>query len=156
MHVPKHAQRSALIIQERKRYIENARITKAVQQGQQGQWTTWDEAQSHGSTYGACHHSGFSFMIRSLYDPLPSHDNLWKWRMVEDTRCVLYGEVQTLRHVLSSCKYALAQGRYTRRHNQVLQILVEAMEAACSKANAHESGEWSKATCLKKTSILSS
>ena len=38
------SQRSALIIQERKRDIENARITKAVQQGQQGQWTTWDEA----------------------------------------------------------------------------------------------------------------
>ena len=38
------AQRSALIIQERKRDIENARITKAGQQGQQGQWTTWDEA----------------------------------------------------------------------------------------------------------------
>ena len=41
--------------------------------------------------------------------------------------------------VLSSCKYALAQGRYTWRHNQVLQILVEAMESACSKANARES-----------------
>ena len=38
------AQRSALIIQERKWDIENARITKAVQQGQQGKWTTWDEA----------------------------------------------------------------------------------------------------------------
>ena len=59
--------------------------------------------------------------------------------MVEDSRCVLCGEVQTLRHVISSCKYALAQGRYTRRHNQVLQILVEAMESACSKENARES-----------------
>ena len=80
-----------------------------------------------------------SFVKRSLYDQLPSRDNLRKWGMVEDSRCVLCGEVQTLRHVLSSCKYALAQGRYTWRHNQVLQILVEAMESACSKANARES-----------------
>ena len=46
------------------------------------------------------------FVIRSLYDQLPSRDNLRKWGMVEDSRCVLYGKVTTLRHVLSSCKYA--------------------------------------------------
>ena len=85
-----------------------------------------------------------SFVIRSLYDQLPSRDNLRKWGMVEDSRCVLYGEVQTLRHVLSSCKYALAEGRYTWRHNQVLQILVEAMESAFSKANA---GEYARSKC---------
>ena len=136
------AQRSALIIQERKRDIENARITKAVQQGQQGQWTTWDEALQRPISWSniwSMPPLRLSFVIRSLYDQLPSRDNLRKWGMVEDSRCVLCGEVQTLRHVLSSCKYALAQGRYTWRHNQVLQILVEAMESACSKANARES-----------------
>ena len=44
-----------------------------------------------------------------------------------------------LRYVLSSCKYALAQGRYTWRHIQVLQILIEAMESVCSEANTRES-----------------
>ena len=136
------AQRSALIIQERKRDIENARITKAVQQGQQGRWTTWDEALQRPISWSdiwSMPPLRLSFVIRSLYDQLPSRDNLRKWGMVEDSRYALSGEVQTLRHVLSSCKYALAQGWYTWRHNQVLQILVEAIESACSKANARES-----------------
>ena len=132
------AQRSALITQERKRDIENARITKAVQQGQQGQWTMWDEALQRPISW-SMPPLWLSFVIRSLYDKQPSRDNLRKWGTVEDSRCALCGEVQMLRHVLSSCKYALAQGRCTWQHNQVLQILVEAMESACSKANARES-----------------
>ena len=55
------AKRLALIIQERKRDIENASITKTVQQGQQGQRQRGMRPcrdQSHGITYGACHRSG--------------------------------------------------------------------------------------------------
>ena len=108
--------------------MENARITKAVQQGQQGQWTAWDEALQRSVSWNdiwSMPPLRLSFVIRSLYDQLPSRDNLRKWGMIENSRCVLC-EVQTLRHVLSSCKYALEQGRCTWRHNQVLQILVEA------------------------------
>ena len=67
------AQRSALIIQERKRDIENARITKAVQQCQQGQWTTWDEALQRPISWNdiwSMPPLRLSFVIRSLYDQL--------------------------------------------------------------------------------------
>ena len=107
-----------------------------MQQGQQEQWTTWDEALQRPISWNdiwSMPPLRLSFVIRSLCDQLPSRDNLRKLGMVEDSRCALCGEVQTLRHVLSSCKYALAQGRYTWRNNQVLQILVEAMVSACSK-----------------------
>ena len=40
--------------------------------------------------------------------------------------------------MLSSCTYALAYGRYTLRHNQVSQIVLEAAKTACSQANASE------------------
>ena len=120
--------------------IENARITKAVQQGQQGQWTAWDEALQRPISWNDMWSKPplrLSFVIKSLYDQLPSRDNLRKWGMVEDFRCLLCEEVQMPRHVLSNCEYA---GRYTWRHNnQILQILVEAMESACSKANARKS-----------------
>ena len=76
------AQRSALIIQERKRDTENARITKAVQQGQQGQWTTWDEALQRPILWNdiwSMPPLRLSFVIRYLYVQLPSRDNLRKW-----------------------------------------------------------------------------
>ena len=110
-----------------------------MQQGQQGQWTTWNEALQRSISW-SMPSLRLSFVIRFLFDQLSSRDNLRKYGLVEDgNRCVLYGGVQTLRHVLSSCKYALAQGQYTWRHNQVLKIVVEAMKAARSKANASES-----------------
>ena len=73
------AQRSVSIIQERKMDIENARITKAVQQDQQGQWTTWDESLQRPISWRdiwGMPPLRLSFVIRSLYDQLPSRDNL--------------------------------------------------------------------------------
>ena len=77
-----------------------------------------------------------AFAIRSVYDQLPSRDNLQKRGLVEDTKCGLCGGTETLHHVLSNCTYALANGRYTWRHNQVLREVCEAAKAAVSKANS--------------------
>ena len=77
-----------------------------------------------------------AFAIRSVYDQLPPRDNLQKWGLVEDTKCVLCGGTETLHHVLSNCTYALANGRYTWRHNQVLREVCQAAKAVVSKANS--------------------
>ena len=74
--------------------------------------------------------------IRSMYDQLPSRDNLQKWGLVEDTKCGLCGGTETLHHVLSNCTYALTNDRYTWRHNQVLREMWEGAKAAVSKANS--------------------
>ena len=63
-----------------------------------------------------------------MYDLLPSNANLVKWKKSEDPSCPLCKERQTVEHVLSSCRAALTQGRYTWRHNQVLKVLAEAVE----------------------------
>ena len=68
-------------------------------------------------------------------DQLPSRDNLQKWGLVEDTKCRLCGRTETLHQMLSNCTYALANGRYKWRHNQVLREVYEAAKAAVSKAN---------------------
>ena len=61
------------------------------------------------------------FFIRSTYDQLPSKSNLVKWKKESNPTYPLCNEKpQTLEHVLSSCKTALANGRYTWRHNSVL------------------------------------
>ncbi|GFN91758.1 reverse transcriptase [Plakobranchus ocellatus] len=61
-------------------------------------------------------------LIRAVYDHLPSNGNLVRWGMRDDpTRPLCQGK-QTTEHVLSSCKAAaLSQGRFTWRHNRVLQ-----------------------------------
>ena len=77
-----------------------------------------------------------SFIIRSVYDLLPSNANLAKWGKSEDPACPLCEKKQTVEHVLSSCKVALAQGRYTWRHNQVLKVIADVVSDACVKPMA--------------------
>ncbi|KAK3753533.1 hypothetical protein RRG08_016548 [Elysia crispata] len=71
-----------------------------------------------------------SILIRSVYDLLPSNANLVRWRKKEDPTCPLCQGRQTTEHVLSSCKIALSQGRYTWRHNRVLQELAAIISTA--------------------------
>ena len=69
------------------------------------------------------------FLIRSTYDLLLSKSNLVKWKKESDPTCPLCNEKpQTLEHVLNSCKTALASGRYTWRHNSVLDELVRIIQ----------------------------
>ncbi|GFN86204.1 reverse transcriptase [Plakobranchus ocellatus] len=50
--------------------------------------------------------------------------------MKDDPTCPLCQGRQTTEHVLSSCKVALSQGRYTWRHNRVLQEFASAINTA--------------------------
>ena len=61
---------------------------------------------------------------------MPSNGNLERWGKKEDPTCPLYQGKQTTEHVLSSCKIALSQGRYTWRPNRVLQELAAILSTA--------------------------
>ncbi|GFN94119.1 reverse transcriptase [Plakobranchus ocellatus] len=78
-----------------------------------------------------------SFLIRSVYDLLSSNANLVRWGKKDDPTCSLCQGWQTKEHVLSSCKVALSQGRYTWRHNRVLQELASVISTA--KGEIHPS-----------------
>ena len=120
-----------LVIQEIREEEERARYVKAVQQSQQGQWTAWESALQRSLSWNDLFHMAplrISFILRSVYDLLPSNANLVKWKKTDDPSCPLCKERQTVEHVLSSCRAALSQGRYTWRHNQVLKVLAEAIE----------------------------
>ena len=52
------------------------------------------------------------FLIKLVYDLLPTPANKSKW-FGEDDICNLCNERGTLNHILSGCKMALSQGRYT-------------------------------------------
>ncbi|GFN99518.1 reverse transcriptase [Plakobranchus ocellatus] len=80
-----------------------------------------------------------SFLIRSDYDLLPSNANLVRWGKKDDPTCPLCQGRQTTEHVLSSCKVALSQGRYTWRHNRVLQELASVISTAEMKIHPSSS-----------------
>ena len=95
-----------------------------------------------------------SFTIRAVYDQLPTGDNLLRWKLSEDNKCPLCNGTQTLHHVLSACTVSLASGRYTWRHNQVLQKIVQAadearlMPVARERAIRQETNDWKIAADL--------
>ena len=105
---------------------EEARTAQAVQQAQQGRWTTWDEVEQRKLSWTDLWRMEpvrLSFMINAAYDVLPTPTNMVKWKVADEESCKLCGKKSNLRHVLSSCQYALSSGRYTWRHNQVLTAL---------------------------------
>ena len=96
-----------LVIQEIREEEERARFEKAVQQSQQGQWTAWESALQRSLSWNDLFHMAplrISFILRSVYDLLPSNANLVKWKKTDDPSCPLCKERQTVEHVLSSCR----------------------------------------------------
>ena len=63
------------------------------------------------------------FLFNSILTSLPTKDNLRKWGKVLSAACDLCGEYETVGHVLSGCKTMLDQGRYTWRHDSVLNLV---------------------------------
>ena len=112
---------------------DSRRVQKAVQQLQQGQWTYWDNAWQKSLTWNDIWHMAplrISFLIRSVYNPLPCNANLVRWGKKEDPTCPLCNGRQTTEHVLISCTVALSQGRYTWRHSRVLHELAVVISMA--------------------------
>ena len=94
-HIKKRWQRDSIDNLEKQKYLKQNEIIK---------------------TSGA----RISFLIKSVYDLLPTPANRNKWFKTED-KCKLCGEEGTLNHILAGCKVALHQGRYKWRHDKVLK-----------------------------------
>ncbi|GFO10106.1 polyprotein [Plakobranchus ocellatus] len=107
-----------MIIDEIRNKEDSTRVQKAIQQPQQGA-------------------SKNKLPHQSVYDLLPSNANLVRWGKKDDPTCPLCQGRQTTEHVLSSCKVTLSQGRYTWRHNRVLQELASVISTA--KGEIHPS-----------------
>ena len=67
------------------------------------------------------------FLVKSVYDVLPTPANKNKWFKTEE-KCLLCGMEGTLNHILSGCKVALCQGRYKWRHDKVLKELASSVQ----------------------------
>ena len=63
----------------------------------------------------------YNFVTRYLNNTLPTLKNMLLWNKATSNLCYSCSNVQTLQHIVSSCKVHLEQGRYTWRHNSVLK-----------------------------------
>lgn len=69
-----------------------------------------------------------SFLLRSVYETLPSPSYLHTGGLRDDRYCKLCCQKGTLAHILSGCKTSLTQGRYRWCHDKVLLSLADTLE----------------------------
>ena len=123
-------ERRGLVQAEVRSLEDEGRRAKAVEQGSQGAWTRWDLPKRKITWADLWRLEPFriSFLLRAVYDTLPSPVCLHRWGMRDDPSCMLCGKRGTLAHVLSGCKTSLTQGRYRWRHDRVLLVLADILE----------------------------
>ena len=66
----------------------------------------------------------FNFTIRYVNNSLPTRKNLANWGVSPTSDCSFCLLPEALLHVCSGCKAYLEQGRYTWRHDSILNFLV--------------------------------
>ena len=155
-----------MVAEELRQLEEEERQAVAVGQAQQGAWTKWEEAEQRKVSWQELWRMEpirIKFLIKAVYDLLPSPTNLVRWGVAEDSRCGHCQERGSLEHVLSACKESLTMGMYTYRHNQVLKVLRDAVQPLMQQAkrksadkkaiNFVKEGEMSKAK-KKETNCL--
>lgn len=127
-----------MVTDEVRRTEEEKRQAQAVSQAQQGRWTAWEDTEPRRlkwSDIWSIEATRLSFMLNAVYDQLPTPANLVRWKATSDEKCIDCSCKGTLKHILSACSGSL--GRYTWRHNQVL----ERLERICVELVDFQSGE---------------
>ena len=65
----------------------------------------------------------FNFTIRYINNTLPTRKNLLKWGISLTSNCSFCLEPESLLHVVAGCKTYLNEGRFTWRHDSVLNFI---------------------------------
>jgi hypothetical protein len=71
----------------------------------------------------------FNFIIRYINNILPTRKNLSKWGLSSKSDCSFCSSPETLLHVIAGCKTYLDEGRFTWRHDSVLNLLAPTLTA---------------------------
>ena len=64
------------------------------------------------------------FLLNAAIDTLPTAANLKRWKKSPSDKCKLCLEIQTTDHCLNICKVGLDTGRWTWRHNTILNYIM--------------------------------
>ena len=121
-----------LISSTAKKMEEDVDYSKAIQLQVQGQWTRWTNYVQNNLSWKnilAMPPNFLSFCVASTFDTLPSPSNLKRWRITTESSCFLCQKtICTTAHILGACQIALSQGRFTYRHDLVLNELLKSVK----------------------------
>ena len=99
-----------------------SRITTLRKQGVSMKWEVPARKLSHQDIVFTPE-SKLQFLMKSVYDLLPTPANKNVWFNTQEYSCKLCGGRGTLNHILNGCRVALQQGRYRWRHDKVLKVI---------------------------------
>lgn len=71
----------------------------------------------------------YNFTIRYINNTLPTRKNLVKWGISSSSDCSFCLLPESILHVVSGCKVYLNQGRYTWRHDSILQFIARTLSS---------------------------
>ena len=71
----------------------------------------------------------FNFTIRYMNNTLPTRKNLVKWGTAPTSECSYCLEQESLLHVVAGCKSYLNEGRFTWRHDSVLNFIASIIKS---------------------------
>ena len=125
-----------MVTEEIRKKEEEARQIRMVSLAKQGASSRWEVPEKCLSTRAILKTSDcpFKFLVKSVYDLLPTPTNKNTWYGTEE-KCSLCGQEGTLNHILSGCKVALSQGRYKWRHDKVLRTIANIVEEKRKEKN---------------------
>ena len=69
----------------------------------------------------------FNFTIRYINNTLQTRKNFSRWGISPTSECSFCLSFETLHHVVAGCKTYLNEGRFTWRHDSVLNLIVSAL-----------------------------
>ena len=69
----------------------------------------------------------FNCTVRYINNSLPTRKNLVKWGLSSSPDCSFCSCPESLLHVISGCKAYLDEGRFTWRHNSVLNFITSSL-----------------------------
>ena len=68
------------------------------------------------------------WLLNASIDTLPTKVNLKQWGKVTNNEKCFCGQRQTLNHILNCCVVSLDQGRYTYRHDSILNYIQKCLD----------------------------
>ena len=70
------------------------------------------------------------FLANAHIDTLPTAANLKRWKKSSSDKCKLCKGRQTTAHCLNICKVAMETGRWTWRHNNIVNYVVQSLDSS--------------------------
>ena len=135
-----------MVSEEIYHFEESKCLGIAAAQYKQGAWTWWKNTKDRTITWSGIKQmepKQLGFLIKAVYDILPTPVNLKLWGLSTADLCETCGKMANLKHVLTECQYS--QESCMWRQNEILGIIAKVAKMSRETAN--------KISCIK-TSIL--